>query len=432
MTWLPRFTIGPATIDLADVVVLAAVLAAIGMMHFNRRARAALRGAWPLWLAAAAFLVDIAAGSLYPRLADRHYAWSAHIVTAIKYAEYAALAPALVVAFATDRRAGRRVCAAVIVTGCLSALVLILQFVGVRIFDPSPPWQAEPSFIGNDQSGSLGIAAIAIGAASLMSPSFLGRRARWLAFVAGAINVIVCGALASEVGLVAALVTMVALLIRRSPARVRDLALLSAIAVVCALGLAAIRGGDIYQFVRYVGLARPNSTTHSHVQTYAQRTLMLYIGYRVWRAHPVFGAGWQSIREEHVYAPFLAAAHRQFPDQPPEAFPAPQHTWAIDNGYLQTLADLGLAGLACLLVLLVVAAVGGARTCLRAPPEGAAYGAVGLLWIVLVAGLWTGQSNVAGAPRDAIFWLGAGLVGAHWRLGRNPTATHSPSSVAPG
>ena len=48
---------------------------------------------------------------------------------------------------------------------------------------------------------------------------------------------------------------------------------------------------------------------------------MYYLGLRVWLDQPLLGAGWQSIREQQVYEPFLADAHRRFPDQPEQAFP---------------------------------------------------------------------------------------------------------------
>jgi len=229
---------------------------------------------------------------------------------------------------------------------------------------------------------------------------------------AGSIGVIICGALATEVGLAAAALVALLIGLRRRTLRGLRVAAIIAVTAVCALGLVAIRGSDIYQFARYVGLARANTATHHRVQTYAQRTLMLYIGYRVWLAHPVFGAGWQSIRETQVYTPFLPAARARFPDQPPEAFPSPQHTWAIDNAYLQVLSDLGVVGFVLFGLVLVTSLVVGGRLALRGPPEQGELAFVGLLWVVIVIGLWTGQANIAGVPRDVLFWLGAGSIAA--------------------
>jgi O-antigen ligase len=409
-SWLPHVSGGPVTVDIADLAVLAAVLVAAYRLRGSRRGGLpALRRSWPLWLASGLLLADVVAGSLYPVLSDPHYRWQTHLVTAAKYGEYALLA-FCVVATAGEQAAPLRLWTTIVACASLSAFVLVLQLAGVPIFDPSPAGQAEPSFIGNDQSGALGLAALAIGFLGLLRPGGIPRRLTVAAVIAGVLGVVICGALASEVGLVLAVTALVALGLRGRELGFRKALALAGVAAICALGLLAIRGGDVYQFARYLGLARANAATHHRVQTYAQRTLMLYIGYRVWRAHPLTGAGWQSIRETHVYAPFLSAARRRFPDQPSEAFPSPQHTWSIDNGYLQTLSDLGLVGLVLLVALLGTALVAGGKVALRGSSPQRELALVGLLWVVVVVGLWTGQPNVAGVPRDGLFWLGIGAI----------------------
>ena len=99
---------------------------------------------------------------------------------------------------------------------------------------------------------------------------------------------------------------------------------------------------------------------------------MYYIGLRVWLDQPGARRGWQSIREQQVYAPFLDDAHRRYPDQPEQAFPYaadPMRRTAIDNAYIQTLAELGLVGLGLFLALLAAGLVLGRARALRAPPE---------------------------------------------------------------
>ena len=54
----------------------------------------------------------------------------------------------------------------------------------------------------------------------------------------------------------------------------------------------------------------------------------------------------------------------------------------------------------------------GARVALHAPPEQAELAFVGLFGVLAVAGLWTGQPIIAGAPRTALFWLGIGAIAA--------------------
>ena len=114
---------------------------------------------------------------------------------------------------------------------------------------------------------------------------------------------------------------------------------------------------------------KAEQSTNANVQTYAQRTLMYYVGLRIWEAHPLFGAGWQSVREQHVYSPFLAAAHRRFPSQSPQSFPSPQNKWGVDNAYIESLAELGLVGTAVFLAFLGISLALGLRGALRAPPR---------------------------------------------------------------
>ena len=86
----------------------------------------------------------------------------------------------------------------------------------------------------------------------------------------------------------------------------------------------------------------------------------------MWLDHPIVGAGWQVSLEPSGFRPYLAAAHRRFPNEPPEAFPSDEHRWGVQNGVIQTLSDLGLVGL----VLLVGAIVAGARIAWRTAPRG--------------------------------------------------------------
>ena len=137
---------------------------------------------------------------------------------------------------------------------------------------------------------------------------------------------------------------------------------------------------------------------------------MLYIGLRILEAHPLFGAGWQSVREQHVYSPFLAAAHRRFPNQPGEAFPSPTNRWGIDNAYVESLAELGDrrhgACSSCFLGDGARARRPRAR-CARRPAR-PQLALVGLLWLLVTIGIWAGQGFVAGTGFAALPFFGLG------------------------
>ena len=94
-----------------------------------------------------------------------------------------------------------------------------------------------------------------------------------------------------------------------------------------------------------------------------------------------------------------------FPDEPDQAFPSPEHPWGIQMLYLQVAADLGIAGIVVLLGL-AVAAVAAAVRGLRTSP----VPLVGLGWLSVVAGVWTGIGLVAGLPLEALTWIAFGLV----------------------
>ena len=131
--------------------------------------------------------------------------------------------------------------------------------------------------------------------------------------------------------------------------------------------------------------------------------MLAYIGVRIWLDHPVLGVGFE--RSSNRYQPYLADAKRKFP-QAAYAFPSPQHEWGVQDLWVQTLADAGLAGLALLL------ATFGAALALALRAATTIAGAVAIAWIVVAAGTWTGMGIVAGIPLDAVTWLGFGLAAA--------------------
>ena len=46
----------------------------------------------------------------------------------------------------------------------------------------------------------------------------------------------------------------------------------------------------------------------SDIQSYRQRTLLAYIGGRIFLDHPLLGVGWQGSADEYAYRPYLADA----------------------------------------------------------------------------------------------------------------------------
>ena len=147
------------------------------------------------------------------------------------------------------------------------------------------------------------------------------------------------------------------------------------------------------------------------VQTYVQRALLAYIGWRIFLDHPIAGTGWQaSVKEPATYRPYLADAHREFPDAPELAFPSPAHPWGIQNAYVQSLADLGVIGLLLWLWLFASGLYVAGRRALRAPPEAATVALTAGLWLLVAMGVWTALGLVAGIPLDGLTWVALGLA----------------------
>jgi O-antigen ligase len=164
-----------------------------------------------------------------------------------------------------------------------------------------------------------------------------------------------------------------------------------------------MRADTIERFAEFIGLREKVADTG--VESYAHRTLLAYIGARIWLDRPLSGVGWQASSEEWAYRPFLDDARARFPDEPDQAFPSPEHPWGIQLLYLQVAADLGVAGIAVLLALAATGLATGIRG-IRSSP----VALCGLGWLLVAAGVWTGIGLVSGLPLGALTWIAFGLV----------------------
>jgi O-antigen ligase len=374
-------------LELSDAGVVAVGIAAL--VEGRRRGFAPLRPALPLWIAAAALLVWILARSESLK----------HAVTAVKFAEYALLAVSCPLLL--RRRADwELVAAAVAAWSAIATLVGLMQFFGVDIAGAWPAGRRQPSFLGHSDFAALSAFALGIGLAALV---FGRRRLGWLPVSTGALGLILAAASAGLAGVVLGTLAFLFAAVRRRTLRPSDLLATLAVVGVVSVGVLSLRAGDFDQFFRFIHVKRQEHSTSANVQTYAHHTLLAYVGYRIWRDHPLAGAGWQASNDPANVDPVLPAAHRRFPDEPPIAFPTPAHEYGVQNAYVQAAADLGAIGL----VLWFLPFAAALALALRAnAPPGALAGFV----ILAVMGLWGAQGLVAGLPLDALTWLGFGLA----------------------
>jgi O-antigen ligase len=373
-------------LELSDLAVV--VVAVFALREGLREGFAALRPALALWISSAALLlwIFLRSESL------------THLVTAAKFAEYALLA--MSAPLVLRRRADWELVAAAVVAWSVAATLFgLLQFLGADIADAWAAGRRQPSFLGHSDFAALSALTLGIGFAGVL----LARRGvGWVAVASGGLGLILSGATAGLIGIVAGAAALLYVISKRRHLAARDFAVTGAVVAVVAGGVLVLRAGDFEHFLRFLHL-KGRETQSANIQTYSHHTLLAYIGYRIWRDHPLAGAGWQASTEPETVDPVLPAAHRKFPDVSPLAFPTREHEWGVQNAYVQAAADLGLIGLVLWLAPFAFALVLALRA--NAPP-----GAAAVFTILAAMGIWGGQGLVAGIPLDAVTWLGFGLA----------------------
>jgi O-antigen ligase len=405
--WQPGVSLGAGStsvaIELSDVAVLAVLATAVAVGR--REGFGSLRHGWPLWLAAGELGAWVLAATLYGPLVLDGYPTLENLITSAKFLEYALLAPA--VALLVRSREDLRLPLTVLVGWCaLAAIVGLAQLLGAGVFDAWAAGRRQPSFLGHHDFAALSGAVFVAGLAVYLLAPRESPRLRALALAAGGLGLVLAAAVASLLGLALAAVALaVAALDRYAPPR--RLAGAAVMLAVVAIGVLGLRGGDVADFLRFAQDDEPARTTD--VETYSHRTLLAYIGGRIFLDHPLLGVGWQGSSEPAAFEPYLADAHRRFPSAAPLAFPAPERRHGVQNAYVQALADLGIVGFAFLVGLLA----SGLLVALRALPAPTAL--LGLLWLLFAAGLWAAQGLVTGIPLAALTWIAFGLAAADAR-----------------
>ena len=416
VTYQPGVAVGfgSTTINayLSDLAVFAVALTALA--KGVRRGFAPLTAGRWLWLSAGLFVVWIVAEVAYGHIHTAAYPWRTHGVTAAKFAEYALLAPAVPLLVRRARDLVLPLWSVALWSGA-ATVVGIAQFFGADVFFAGPVGRRQASFLGNSDFAALSGAALLIGIVALALPRAQGARLpASVAAVAGAIGMILAGAVASVLGLLIALAALAVVVVVRHEAAPRRLTAVAALAGVVVVGVVAIRGSDLGAFARFLGASpRKGEAQPTNIETYAHRTLLAWIGWQIWKDHPLLGVGWEGSAEPANFEPYLPAAHRRF-QEAPQAFPsaAPDRRYGVQNSWIQALADLGAIGLGLWVGVFAVAAWLAERA---AVALGSTHALYALLAAALLAGLWAGQGFVAGIPLDAFTWLAFGLAATRLR-----------------
>ena len=282
---------------LSDAAVLLVLVAAI--VSAARLGSGRLGAARIVWLPGIALMIWLAFQAFRPVSID-DARFEEHLVSFLKFGEYALLAPAvpLLVRRSQDLAI---VLGSLVLWASVATTVALVQFFGVDVFDAWNPGWRQPSFLGHHDlaalsalAAALAVAGIVCGARRLPTP-----RLFVLALLAGALGLIVAGSLAAAAGF--AVGALAATLIARSRIAVssrRFIAMLALVAVVAA-GVTAIRADSLEEFVRFLGISEQRDP--EGVETYSQRTVLAYIGVRIWEDNPIFGVGWQRSSRAEVF-----------------------------------------------------------------------------------------------------------------------------------
>ena len=394
-----------ATAYLADFAVLAIVVAALAAVRSDGLSR--LREGLPVWIAGVLFFAWLFLEVAYGHHRSASYPTSTHAVTAAKFAEYALLPPAvaLIVRSAGDLLA---LLWSLALWTSVATVLGLAQFFGAHILLLHYTGGRTSSFIGYDDYAALSCGVVVVGVVAIVLPRLgIGRALAWTAIVAGGLGAVLSGALAAALGLVtgAIVLALVARLWHEwEPRRVLAGA---GVVLAVAAGAIAIRGGDLHNFARFLGAKE--QTQQKNVQTYSHRTLLSWIGWKIWTEHKALGVGWQASGDPFVFEPVLPAAHARFPSLSPIDFPSPKHPWGVQNAWVQSAADLGVPGF-LLWVAAFAAAAWVAWRGVRARAGAAPL--LGLLGIAALVWLWTAQGFFAGVPIDALTGIAFGLAAA--------------------
>jgi hypothetical protein len=364
-------------------------------------------GRW-LWLAGALFIVWAAVEVVLGHAHAPTYAWRVHGVTAAKFAEYALLAPSVPLLL-RERRDALLALWSLVLWSALATAVGVAQFFGASIFLAGAVGRRQASFLSSADIAALSGAVLLLGLLALAVPRLrLGRPLTAIATASGVLGMIVAGSIASLLGFATAVLAAAGVLVARRELDARRTGAVAALATLAAAGTVAIRGSDLDVFVRFLSATPGKQAQATKIQTYPHRTLLAWLGYEMWRHHPLLGVGWEGSTEPANFDPYLPAAHRRFPDVAPTAFPsaAPDRRYGVQNAWVEALADLGVIGLALWAGVFAVGAWCAGRAALALGRGSALYG---LALVGLLVWLWSAQGYVAGIPLDALTWLGLGL-----------------------
>ena len=261
----------------------------------------------------------------------------------------------------------------------------------------------QASFLGEHDFAALATLPLLYGLTLVFSRR-RGRRAA-LAIVAGSVGCILGAALASLLGLYLGAATLIAIAALRRHLDLRSLLVTAAALAAVTAGTLTIRSADLGFLQSWFG--KPASRPGQYASSWSQRLIFAYIGGRIFIDNPVLGTGWYGNLPPTTFARYLPDARRRFSDQPARYFPPADGEFIPQQTFDQVLYELGIAGGAALLGLLVALGRSCARTARRV---WGSFVSLPAAWLAGSIGALAGEGFFGGTPLAATFWLVAGVA----------------------
>jgi O-antigen ligase len=322
-------------------------------------------------------------------------------VAGVKVVEYSVIGAGVITLVDDDERFGR-------VLDLLLAVTIVADVVGLYDYAVHGAGRVD-SFLGTHDFAALATLPLLTVLAGFFAPHRWSRRTQAIAGLAGWLGLTLTAALASLLGLYLGVVVLAVLAWRAKRLAVGPAAATLAVVVAVSVPTLFLRHNDLGFLHKLSGKEEKHHAEFA--SSWSQRLIYLYVGGRIWQAHPIAGTGWYGLLPPREFARFVPAARRAFPDNPARYFPPVDRPYIPQQAFDQVLFELGLVGEALFLLLLGAAAAIAWRRARAARPARELEW-VPLLFLGGMVGALAGAGLFGGIPVVALMWLTLALPAA--------------------
>jgi hypothetical protein len=381
------------TVRIVPVDLVCAAFALVLLTVCRRELFAACRRHPVLTAAAAGFCLWLLATALVNG--------ATAFVAGVKVVEYSVIGAGVITLVDDDERFGR-------VLDLLLAVTIVADVFGLYDYAVHGAGRVD-SFLGTHDFAALATLPLLTVLAGFFAPHRWSRRTQTIAGLAGWLGLTLTAALASLLGLYLGVVVLAVLAWRAKRLAVGPAAATLAVVVAVSVPTLFLRHNDLGFLHKLSGKEEKHHAEFA--SSWSQRLIYLYVGGRIWQAHPIAGTGWYGLLPPREFARFVPAARRAFPDNPARYFPPVDRPYIPQQAFDQVLFELGLVGEALFLLLLGAAAAIAWRRARAARPARELEW-VPLLFLGGMVGALAGAGLFGGIPVVALMWLTLALPAA--------------------